>query len=543
MPVTRARAAGRNQDDDALRALPRPRLREVARRPRCAGRPRAADAAGRRSAAQAGNLAAAEEACARRAGDQPERSVGAQPPRDDRARGRKARAGPRHAGARSRGAAGRCRPRLQSRVAVPGRQGHGGRAQIRVACRVARARRRQVPRPGRRASGDPMSTSPRNAFYAQSGGVTAVINASAAGVIETAAAHTGHIGKVYAGRNGIIGALTEDLIDTSQESPAAIAALRYTPAGAFGSCRYKLKGLEQSSAQYERLIEVFRAHDIGYFFYNGGNDSADTCLKVSQIAEKLGYPLRAIHVPKTVDNDLPDHRQLPGLRLGREVRGDVDARSGLRRRVDGEDVDQDLRARSHGPSRGMDHGRRRHGRRRGHAHPAAAALPRDSVRRSEVPRAGRGQDEGVRLLLHRRVGRPAGCARAISWRRQERRTRSDTRSLAASARASRRSSRSTSSTSTTGRWPITCSAQRAISHRRRTSSSRTRSARPRSRWPSRDAMRSCRRSRACRTNRTSGRSPKRRSTASPTSRRCCRAISSRPTATGSPTRRAPICVP
>ncbi|MBN8479163.1 MAG: 6-phosphofructokinase [Burkholderiales bacterium] len=153
----------------------------------------------------------------------------------------------------------------------------------------------------------------RNAFYAQSGGVTAVINASAAGVIETARRHRTRIGKVYAGRNGIIGALTEDLIDTGKESPAAIRALKHTPAGAFGSCRYKLKGLEESRAQYERLIEVFRAHDIGYFFYNGGNDSADTCLKVSQIAEKLGYPLQAIHVPKTVDNDLAVTDNCPGF--------------------------------------------------------------------------------------------------------------------------------------------------------------------------------------------------------------------------------------
>jgi 6-phosphofructokinase 1 len=156
-------------------------------------------------------------------------------------------------------------------------------------------------------------TKPRNAFYAQSGGVTAVINASAAGVIETARKHKDRIGKVYAGRNGIIGALTEDLIDTSREPARAIAALRHTPAGAFGSCRYKLKGLEESRAQYERLIEVFRAHDIGYFFYNGGNDSADTCLKVSQIAEKLGYPLCAIHVPKTVDNDLAVTDNCPGF--------------------------------------------------------------------------------------------------------------------------------------------------------------------------------------------------------------------------------------
>ncbi|MCC6379022.1 MAG: 6-phosphofructokinase [Burkholderiales bacterium] len=153
----------------------------------------------------------------------------------------------------------------------------------------------------------------RNAFYAQSGGVTAVINASAAGVIETARRHRARIGKVYAGRNGIIGALTEDLIDTSKEPAAAIRALKHTPSGAFGSCRYKLKGLEESRAQYERLIEVFRAHDIGYFFYNGGNDSADTCLKVSQIAEKLGYPLAAIHVPKTVDNDLAVTDNCPGF--------------------------------------------------------------------------------------------------------------------------------------------------------------------------------------------------------------------------------------
>ena len=153
----------------------------------------------------------------------------------------------------------------------------------------------------------------RNAFYAQSGGVTAVINASACGVIETARKHTKHIGKVYAGRNGIIGALTEDLIDTSRESPAAIRALRHTPGGAFGSCRFKLKGLEENRAQYERLIEVFKAHDIGYFFYNGGGDSADTCLKVSQLSEKLGYPLQAIHVPKTVDNDLPVTDCCPGF--------------------------------------------------------------------------------------------------------------------------------------------------------------------------------------------------------------------------------------
>ena len=153
----------------------------------------------------------------------------------------------------------------------------------------------------------------KNAFYAQSGGVTAVINASACGVIETARQHPDRIGTVLAGRNGIIGALTEDLIDTAQESAEAIAALRHTPAGAFGSCRYKLKSLEQNRAEYERLIEVFKAHDIGYFFYNGGGDSADTCLKVSQLAATLGYPVQAIHVPKTVDNDLPITDVCPGF--------------------------------------------------------------------------------------------------------------------------------------------------------------------------------------------------------------------------------------
>jgi len=152
-----------------------------------------------------------------------------------------------------------------------------------------------------------------NAFYAQSGGVTAVINASACGVLEEARSQKDKIGKVYAGRNGIIGALTEDLIDTSKESAKTIAGLRYTPSGAFGSARYKLKGLDVNKAEYERLIEVFAAHDIKYFFYNGGGDSADTCLKVSQISESLGYPIQAVHVPKTVDNDLPLTDVCPGF--------------------------------------------------------------------------------------------------------------------------------------------------------------------------------------------------------------------------------------
>jgi len=153
---------------------------------------------------------------------------------------------------------------------------------------------------------------PMNAFYAQSGGVSAVINASAAGVIE-AAMKSKLIAKVYAGRHGIVGALTEDLIDVSKESRATIKGLRYTPAGAFGSARYKLKSLEQDRAKYERLIEVFKAHDIGYFFYNGGNDSMDTANKVSQIGDQLGHRVTCVGVPKTVDNDLPHTDCCPGF--------------------------------------------------------------------------------------------------------------------------------------------------------------------------------------------------------------------------------------
>ncbi len=152
-----------------------------------------------------------------------------------------------------------------------------------------------------------------NAFYAQSGGVTAVINASACGVIETARKHPDQIGKVYAGRHGILGALTEDLIDTGKESDAAIRALRHTPAGAFGSARYKLKSIEQNRAEYERLIAVFRAHNIRYFFYNGGGDSQDTALKVAQMGEQLGYPIVCVGIPKTVDNDLPVTDCCPGF--------------------------------------------------------------------------------------------------------------------------------------------------------------------------------------------------------------------------------------
>ena len=153
----------------------------------------------------------------------------------------------------------------------------------------------------------------KNALYAQSGGPTAVINASACGVLQTARQHPEEINKVYAGRDGIIGALTEDLIDTSIESEAAIAALKHAPGAAFGSCRYKLASINENRAQYERLIEVFQAHDIGFFFYNGGGVSQDTAYKVSQISAILDYPMVCVGIPKTVDNDLPITDCSPGF--------------------------------------------------------------------------------------------------------------------------------------------------------------------------------------------------------------------------------------
>ena len=152
----------------------------------------------------------------------------------------------------------------------------------------------------------------KNAFYAQSGGVTSVINASASAVI-LEAKKSQKIGKVYAGKNGILGALREELIDTSKESKKFIESLKYRPGGVFGSCRYKLKSIEENLKEYKRLIEVFQAHDIGYFFYNGGNDSADTALKISQISNKLNYPLQCIAIPKTVDNDLAVTDCCPGF--------------------------------------------------------------------------------------------------------------------------------------------------------------------------------------------------------------------------------------
>lgn len=153
----------------------------------------------------------------------------------------------------------------------------------------------------------------KNLLYAQSGGVTAVINATACGVIEAARKYPDNIAHVYAGSNGIVGVLAEDLIDTGKESATAIAALRYTPSAAFGSCRHKLKGIDEHRAEYQRLIEVFKAHDIGYFFYNGGGDSADTCYKISEFSAQVGFPIQTIHIPKTIDNDLAITDNCPGF--------------------------------------------------------------------------------------------------------------------------------------------------------------------------------------------------------------------------------------
>ena len=156
----------------------------------------------------------------------------------------------------------------------------------------------------------------KHGIYAQSGGVTAVINASAAGVIEAWKAHHGNnldTNRLYAAENGILGILHEELIDVYQSSAGDITSLCNTPGGAFGSCRYKLKDINTNPVEYERLIKVFVAHQIGYFFYNGGNDSADTCLKVAQIAKSLGYPIKAIHIPKTIDNDLVVTDNCPGF--------------------------------------------------------------------------------------------------------------------------------------------------------------------------------------------------------------------------------------
>ena len=151
-----------------------------------------------------------------------------------------------------------------------------------------------------------------NAVYAQSGGVTSVINGSAYGVIK-AAQESGIIDNIYGGLYGINGVLEENLVDISQEDPMAIEGLPFTPSAAFGSCRKKLPSLEKNRADFERIIQVFKAHDVRYFFYNGGNDSMDTAYKISQLSHDMGYDVTCIGVPKTVDNDLPITDNSPGF--------------------------------------------------------------------------------------------------------------------------------------------------------------------------------------------------------------------------------------
>lgn len=155
-----------------------------------------------------------------------------------------------------------------------------------------------------------MSSHPPHICYAQSGGATAVINASASGLIQ-ASRQTSSVGNVFVARNGILGVIHEELIDTSHESDASIVALKHTPGSAFGSCRHKLKG-KQGELELKRIFEVFKAHNIGYFFYNGGNDSQDTLLRIANYAQKIHYPLKAIGIPKTIDNDLAMTHFSPG---------------------------------------------------------------------------------------------------------------------------------------------------------------------------------------------------------------------------------------
>ena len=194
---------------------------------------------------------------------------------------------------------------------------------------------------------------PKNAFYAQSGGVTSVINASACGVIERAREQSA-MGKVYAGMNGILGALREELIDTSKETKAAIRQLKTTPSGAFGSCRYKLRAPEAHPLEYERILEVFRAHDIGYFFYNGGGDSQDTANKLAQYSIQQGFPVTCIGIPKTVDNDLPLTDTCPGVWVGRQVRSGVHSRGIAGCSLHGGNVNQSVCPRGDGSARGLD---------------------------------------------------------------------------------------------------------------------------------------------------------------------------------------------
>jgi 6-phosphofructokinase 1 len=306
-----------------------------------------------------------------------------------------------------------------------------------------------MKKPSRKASPKAAQPAPRNAFYAQSGGVTAVINASAAGVIQTAARHPKHIGKVYAGRHGIVGALHEDLIDCSKEDKATIEGLKHTPAGAFGSARFKLKGLDKNRAEYERLIEVFKAHDIGYFFYNGGNDSMDTAHKVAEMGKQLGYPITCIGVPKTVDNDLPFTDCCPGF-------------GSVAKYVAISTLEASLDVASMAKTSTKVFVMEVMGRHAGWI-AAAGGL------------AGKGRDAPPHVILFPEIAFDQAAFLARVKETVERvgvgpssptpapRTRSATPSSAASARWSPTWCARRTATSTTGRWPTTCSAPRATS--------------------------------------------------------------------------------
>ena len=350
----------------------------------------------------------------------------------------------------------------------------------------------------------------KNAFYAQSGGVTAVINASACGVIETARQHRDKIGKVYAGRHGIIGALTEDMIDTSKESRAAISALRHTPGGAFGSARYKLAGIDKNRAQYERLIDIFRAHDIGYFFYNGGNDSMDTAQKVSEIAVQMDLSHHLHRHPEDRRQRSAHHRLLPGFRLRRQVHCRIHPRGGARRGLHGAHLHQGIRARGHGTACRLDGRCRADSPARQDRRCAAHhSVSRNRLRSRALPRESQTLRGEIRLLRGRGLRRRARLRRQISRRGRH---QGRLRPLAAGRR--RPGGRADDPGSLRLQIPLggrrlSCSVRRGISPPRWTSIRPTRSARPPSNWPSRAGTPSCRSSCANRRNPIAGASARR----------------------------------
>jgi 6-phosphofructokinase len=375
-----------------------------------------------------------------------------------------------------------------------------------------------------------------NAFYAQSGGVTAVINATACGVIETARKHRNKIANVYAGRNGIIGALTEDMIDTNKESASTIAALMTTPGGAFGSARYKLRSLEENKAEYERLIEVFRAHDIGYFFYNGGNDSMDTAHKVSQISKRMGFPVTCLGVPKTVDNDLPITDCCPGF-------GSVAKYVAVSTKEAALDV---LSMAKTSTKVFILEVMGRHAGWIAAAGGLAGKNPEDAphiILFPEVPFNKRAFLKKVKDCVKKYeycvIVVSEGASYANGKFLAEAGTR-DAPSLVASPRLLLAWCATTSASSTTTPLLTTYSARHGISPRRPTSNKPTRSANRPCSSRCRARRRSCPSSSEYPTSPIAGRSSRRRCPGLPTRKRCCRSAISVPTASGSPRRHAAI---